>query len=235
MKRFLLCVTLFLAGLRLLAQGTESLPLFCTEPGTHLYYERVKAGNGKLIQTTDMDIERIEETADGSVVHYSVVLRKNGKREMHGGRVSLTTLVDAANNTHMDFASSVKSFVQGMFPKSNIKASGTSAILPVDMKPGDSLPDVHAKVEVSIISLTVDITGRQVLRKEQITTPAGTFDCIVTRDHKVENVPLHYKDNWVENWYAPGIGYVQHVTYDENMQTLSVEQLVRIDLFTPGS
>lgn len=229
MKKILLGVSLLLVGLQLLAQSSESLPLFCIEPGTHLYYERVKAGSGKLIQTTDMDIESVEKTADGLIIHYSVLLRKNGKREMHGGRASLTTRVDASLNTYMDFAASVKSFVQGMFPKSNIKASGTSAILPLNMKPGETLPDAHAKVEVSIITLTVDVTGRQVLRKEQITTPAGTFDCIVTRDRKVEDVPMNYKDNWVDDWYTPGIGYVQHVVYDEKMKTLAVEKLVRID------
>ena len=229
MKRILIVATLLLIGLQLFAQGTEKTPLFCFEPGTHLYYERYKAGTKQLIQTTDLEIISVEETADGKKVHYTALLRKKGKKEILGGKASLSTQIDAAGNTYMDFAASVKSFVQGVFPKSNIKASGTSAILPPDMKPGDTLPEAHAKVEVSIFTILVDVTDRQVLRKEKITTPAGTFDTIVTRDRKVEDVPLNDKDNWVENWYTPGIGYVQHVIYDKDMKPEAIEKLVRID------
>ena len=68
MKKILLGVSLLLVGLQLLAQSSESLPLFCIEPGTHLYYERVKAGSGKLIQTTDMDIESVEDSLEAKLM-----------------------------------------------------------------------------------------------------------------------------------------------------------------------
>ena len=229
MKRFILCFLLLWTGIQISAQNDVKVPLFCIEPGTHLYYERHKSGSDHLLQTTDMDILSVEQTADGMLVHYSVVLRNKGKREMYGGKAALTTTIDAQGNTYMDFAASVKSFVQGVFPEVNVKTSGTSAILPLDMEAGQVLPDAHAVLELPLFTIRVDVTGRQVLGREQVTTPAGVFDCIVVRDHKVEDVPLNYKDNWVDDWYFPGVGYVQHVVYGKGMIPEAVEQLVRID------
>lgn len=229
MMRFCLSIAILLACIPLGAAGPDKKPLFCTDPGTHLYYERYKANSQQLLQTTDIDVDSVEETAKGLLVHTSVVLRQKGKRVMLGGKASITTAIDAAGNTSSDLASSVKGFVLEVFPKAKIKSSGTLAVMPRLLHPGDTLPEAHCRLELPLLVITVDVTGREVLRKEQITTPAGTFDCVVVRSRKVEDIPLHYKDNWQDDWYAPGIGYVRHMIYDKNMNPAAVEELVRID------
>lgn len=57
---------------------------------------------------------------------------------------------------------------------------------------------------------------------------AGDFDCIVVRERKKEDAPLHHLDNYLENWYVPNLDYVRHDVYDENMVLEQSEVLVRI-------
>ena len=96
------------------------------------------------------------------------------------------------------------------------------------MQPGDTLPETHCSVKVMGITVRFDITERKVLRRQRITTPAGTFDCIVVRERKQEHAPFHHLDDWLDNYYVRGLGYVRHDKYDKNMRLEESEVLVRI-------
>ena len=71
-------------------------------------------------------------------------------------------------------------------------------------------------------------TGRTVLRRETITTPAGTFHCIVAREFKEETAPMHHESQWSDTWYAPGVGYVRHDELDSKFRPKTMEILVSI-------
>lgn len=225
MKKGILLFLAFLSTLSLLAQE----PLFCTRPGTKLYYERYKAGTTKLTQTTLFEIESSKATAKGQEVHYAVTMAKANGSELYGGRAIQTTLIARNGDVNMNFAETVKGFIRNMFSRSNIEVTEAWALLPAIMHPGDTLPETHCTVTVAGIHVYFHITGRRVLRKETITTPAGTFDCIVVREHKEEDAPFHHPDNWLDNYYAPGYGYVRHDKYDKNMHLQESEVLVRIE------
>ena len=38
--------------------------------------------------------------------------------------------------------------------------------------------------------------------------------------------PFHHLDNWLDDYYVPGIGYVRHDKYDKNMRLQESEVLV---------
>ena len=96
---------------------------------------------------------------------------------------------------------------------SKVAPSAFRLRIPANLKPGDRLPDAHARVKTGVLTHTMDITEREVLRTERITVPAGTFDCVVLREHKVEHGVGRERDNICENWYAPGIGPIRHDSY----------------------
>ena len=201
-------------------------PFFCVTPGCVQYYERTKVKNGKLTQTTLFEIESARAEAGGKVVSYYVTMKKAGGAQIFGGRTLLSVTIDADGTTHMDFGASVRNFIKNLFKDAEINCEGNAAILPADMKPGDTLPEAHCVLTSGILKLTIDVTGRQVLRYETITTPAGTFDCIVVREHKVENAPMHHYDSWSQTWYARGVGYVRHDVLGKNMETEYSEVLI---------
>ena len=221
MKKALLLLEALLCTLPLLAGE----PFFCTRPGTVLHYERYKAKSQKLTQTTLFEIE----SYDGSRVNYAVTLKKANGSDLFGGRAQQTSYISPNGDTSLDFGQTVKSFVQNMFPSAKVTATEAKALLPAQMQPGDTLPDVHCTVKVVGVRAQFNVTGRVVLRRERITTPAGTFDCVVVREHKEEDAPFHHPDNWLDNYYVPGLGYVRHDLYDKNMRLLESEVLVRIE------
>ncbi len=201
-------------------------PFFCTKAGTKLYYERYKAGTRKIVQTTDFEIDSLVSTGNGKrQVIYGVTMKKNGKKPIFGGRADLVAQIDANGDTHMDFGATVLSFLKNLFPNAKSEITGTDALLPADAKPGDVLPDASCKVSLGLLSVTIEVTERQILRRERISTPAGDFDCIVVRERKKEDAPLHHRDNYLENWYVPNMGYVRHDVYNDKMELEQTELL----------
>ena len=225
MKKALLLLTVLLFTLPLLAGE----PYFCTRTGTKLYYERYRAKDHKLTQTTLFEID----SYDGSQVRYAVSLKKANGSDMFGGRALQSAYIADNGDVAMDFGQTVKVFLLNMFPGMKITTSESFALLPQNMQPGDTLPETHCTVKITGITALFDVTDRTVLRREQITTPAGTFDCMVVRERKRENAPLHHHDNWLDNYYVPGLGYVRHDKYDKNMRLQESEVLVRIE--KPGA
>ena len=220
---------LFMGFLLLGLTAMAGEPFFVTKGNRTLYYERYKAGTTTLTQTTNLEIGTITGTAaSGRKVNYGMLLRKANGKELFGGRADLVVGIDPNGDVRMDFAATVTAILRNYFPKAKITSEGDSALLPADMKPGDTLPDAHCTVTVGVIKVDVDVTERTVLRRETITVPAGTFDCIVTREHKVEEASIQHNDTWSDSWYVPGIGYVRHDTYDKKMRLQTSEVLISV-------
>ncbi|MCR5070811.1 MAG: hypothetical protein K6A62_02640 [Bacteroidales bacterium] len=211
MKRILPIMMLLLACFAALAGE----PYSCTTPGRTLTYERTKA-NGRLERTTTMEYTAVRRVGNVRYVDCILTVLGPGGGEQFGGPSKQTTLITADGTVKQDLAESMKAVIHNVFQGASQSAEGTPAILPADMKPGDKLPDGHAVVKTGIMTHTMDIIEREVLRYERITVPAGTFDCVVLREHKIEHGIGRNRDTVCENWYAPGIGPVRHDSYYYN-------------------
>ena len=216
-----LSLLLLLAGLPLAAGE----PYFCLQPGKTLYYERYDADSGKLRRTTTLHIVSVRQTAAGREVDYTFRLGRPGGGALYGGPAALTVTVDADGGVRTDMGASLKAVLRGLFPKAEMRSEGTAALLPPGMKVGDRLPEAHCTVDVKGAKYRIDVTQRRVLREERITVPAGTFDCLVVIEHKVERGPGRNRTTTAESWYVPGIGYVRHDTYDKNFRLETREVL----------
>jgi hypothetical protein len=173
-----------------------------------------------------LDIGAVLQDGPAKIVYYGMTLRKASGKALYGGTANLTTRIEGNGDVGMDLGAAVKAVIQNLFPRANITYSGDAAIMPAQMAAGDVLPECHCEVKVSAFTYHIDVTERVVLRKEQLTTPAGTYDCVVVREHKVEDGPMHHGDFWSDTWYAPGIGYVRHDTFDKKMRLESSEILI---------
>jgi len=225
MKRALLLLAALVSALPLLAGE----PFFCTRPGTRLHYERYKVKSNKLTQTTLFEIESNLESASGREVHYAVTMKKANGKELFGGRTRQMVTIAPNGDLAFNFGQTVKSFVQNMFPGIKVSIKESVALLPENIQPGDTLPDIHCMGKVMAFSVSFDVTDRTVLRRERITTPAGTYDCLVVRERKQESSYIHHRDNWQDNYYVSGLGYVRHDVIDSNMQLQESEVLIRIE------
>lgn len=208
MKRALLILLLLLSGQSALAGE----PFTSTSAGRSLVYERTKA-NGNVEYTTTMKYTGVRHEGGKTILDIILTFKSPAGKELYGGPASMTTVVTADGTTEQDLGASLKAVLHNMFPGAAQEVESVPARLPVNLKPGDRLPDARCRVRTGVLVHTMDITERVVLRTERITVPAGTFDCVVLREHKVEHGIGRERDNICENWYAPGVGPVRHDSF----------------------
>lgn len=208
MKRMLLLILLLLPGLSVLAGE----PFTTTTAGRTLVYERTKA-NGNVEYTTTMKYTGVRHEGGKTILDIIFTIKSPAGKELYGGAAPMTTTVTADGTTEQDLGASLKAVLHNMFPGAAQEVESVPARLPKDLKPGDRLPDARCRVRTGVLTHTMEITEREVLRTERITVPAGTFDCVVLRERKVEHGIGRERDNICINWYAPGIGPIRHDSY----------------------
>ena len=110
----------------------------------------------------------------------------------------------------------------------DIKANGNGVLLlPANLSVGQTLPDATSSWDISskgtttiMTTLSISITNRQVVSKESIVTPAGTYDCFnITANMKMVTaimgmeIPFEVSS---EEYYCPGVGLVKSVSYSKS-------------------
>ena len=119
---------------------------------------------------------------------------------------------------------------QLMMQYENMETSitGSDVILPNNMKVGDELPDAEMNVSVDVggISMNIDVMmlDRKVVEEESITTPAGTFDCLVIEYQSSIKMGLERKGS-AKQWIAKGVGMVKQEDYNKRGKVTSSTML----------
>lgn len=200
-------LTLLAVSLGLRAQG-----YFCDREGAQLEYVRKNVKDGSVEWRHVINVKEVSKGADGSVVtSVSTFLKPNGKPYYKGDITERVTL-RPNNDVWVDMEDVTVEYVKGRFGL-NATAESAPSILPADMQPGDTLPQVTGKGKVSLLTFSYRIWDRKVLRRETLVVPAGTFDCIVLQERKLESGPGHNRDVLNQTWYCKGVGFVRHDTY----------------------
>ena len=228
MKRVILSTLLVLVLVAPRLQARNDEPYYCTTVGTTLYYERYAAGKDKLLQTTTMEIESVENAPGGKLVKYALTMRNRLGGNMYGGRTPLEVRIGNQSDVFLDMGATIRAMLRKQFNISSVTSNGNPAVLPANMAPGDTLPESHSTVTLAGINYHIELTNRMVLRRDRVTIPSGTVECVVIRERKCEWGPGYNKDEWNENWYVRGLGYVRHDVFDKNGKPKSSERLVSV-------
>ncbi len=227
MTRFLrYAAALLLLVLPLCAEGQT---YFCTKDGARLTYRRTTIKDASTKWVNEWTIGPSKTASDGSrIVSYTVFQKDaKGKSKMKAP-VKLSVGISPEGDVLMDLSQSALVLARAFLPKAEISAHGKMTVLPSSMKAGDRLPDASVIAGYAKLSYSANVTERKVLRLETITTPAGTFDCIVVSEHKVEKAPAYSRVTTALTWYSDGIGMVRHDTYDKDMKKETSEVLVSV-------
>lgn len=101
----------------------------------------------------------------------------------------------------------------------DINVESDQMTLPSNLKAGQILGNgrVTAKIVnsgINIMTINVDITNRQVVGFEKVTTPAGTFDCVVISYDVETKLMLKMKMSG-KQWFSKNIGVVKTETYNK--------------------
>jgi len=209
MKRFLCLLCLIaLFEINLCAQG-----YFLDNTSATLEYVRKDASDGRFRWRHKINVTDIKETdTHNFYTTRSVFTKQNGKPLYRGDVLEKSIVEKSTGDVSLDVADAMASYIKA---RTGINATGKGVLssLPAQIQPGDTLVPVFAQAKVGPLTYQVSVTDRKVLRRENLSVPAGTFDCIVVQEHKVESGPGHHRDVVNVSWYSKGVGYVRHDTY----------------------
>ena len=109
---------------------------------------------------------------------------------------------------------------------------GGNLEIPSSMKPGDLLKSGDMKMAFSsggmtIMNMTINISNRKVEAVENLTTPAGTFECNKISYDVATKMMVNVKTRGIE-WYAKGVGMVKSETYSTDGKLLGSNLLTAL-------
>lgn len=103
--------------------------------------------------------------------------------------------------------------------------SGDRLAIPNILHVGQDLPDASASIEIDAQVLTanydIGLSDRKVIRREEVSTPAGTYNCYVITYKNRLSGRLLSKTYDCTDWIAKGIGMVKQETYKPNGRLMS--------------
>jgi len=112
-----------------------------------------------------------------------------------------------------------------------MEVTGTPMELPSVMQPGQSLKpsEITIAIDAGIMKVnTVVKTEGKFLSIEDVKVPAGTFRCHKITQKITTAAVIVTTTQTVVSWYAPDIGNVKTVTYDDKNNLVSSSELVEV-------
>lgn len=202
---------------------------FCSTKGATLRYERYDPEGETHWWTQISRINAVRTRQDGvREVDFTTTIIPDKEKTMVKGDVNSTALLYPDGAVEVNVSDAAAYVARQLFSSLNFTVKGGTSTLKATLKPGDILEDIHGTVDWKGIKLTIDFTDRKVLRRETVTVPAGTFDCIVVREHKLEKAPLHKRDRITYTWYTLDYGMIRHDTHFPDGRQECSEQLYTI-------
>lgn len=109
--------------------------------------------------------------------------------------------------------------------KLRVRAKGDGFVIPLQPKLNDKYRDLKFKLTFSIYGLkpkvNIMVLDREVIRREVVETPMGSFDTYLLRSKWRLNIKFLLIINETEDfemyqWIAPGLGVIKEITTDED-------------------
>jgi len=136
------------------------------------------------------------------------------------------------NGISIDYNSLGNMGMLKQFEQMETEISGINMILPNDLSVGQKLPDAAMNMKISMgitMEVNVKITDREIIAKESITTPAGTFDCYVMQATTKMDMMGKNMTSITKSWFAEGVGMVKQITKGEGGKMDSSSELTKFE------
>lgn len=193
-------------------------PLVFSQNDCNMYYPLKE---GAKFQLTSFD----KKNKPTAIMDYSVVNVSNtasGKIGTIRGRAtdekgkdlveSEFQVVCKNNKLSVDYKTLLSPQMMDQFGEMEYEINGTNLDWPNDLTVGESLPDANMTMKVGMsginMNMSVDMINRKVIGQEKVTTPAGTFDCLVITYDTDVNMGIRQKMS-SKQWVSKGVGMVK--------------------------
>lgn len=194
--------------------------------GTLIEYTNYRKGEIESVQT--QRVLQVETSGDTLVTLFDVVIILEKDKQP----IQFTTPLKChAGIIYTDVRSALPSQEAYQMPDMQLEVSGDGMTFPLNMKPGQILPDNTFEVSLRMGGMQVmktryTVKNRIVIAEESITTAAGTYPCFKII-HDFEFNLMGKRTNRIETWYNPTVGTVKSITLDKRGQVESNMELTK--------
>ena len=190
--------------------------------GCEAYYPMKKGAEFELSQFNAKDkLESINtskilsETSVGDVYAVTVESVSKDAKGKEMSKVSFDVTC-SGDEFHLDMRSSSFGQSQQMQGMENVemKFESEDMVFPKGLVVGATLPDASMTMTASmngmtIMNTTVRVMNRKVTGKEELTTPAGKFSCIIIEEDVESKMMGMNIQSHTKSWYSLGVGMVR--------------------------
>lgn len=185
---------------------------------------------GKTDGTSDYKVTDVKTSGENTIATMSLRSSDSKGKEIIQSTYEVTC---SGKGIKIDFESLMPSSMLQQYKDMNVEVdlSGTDIELPNELSVGQSLADANVTMSVSMSGMNmktiVNMINRKVEKQEQITTEAGSFDCLVIYSENETTIMGMTRMYPARMWLAEGVGMVQQVSYDKNKDIMSTTQLTK--------
>lgn len=107
-----------------------------------------------------------------------------------------------------------------------VTITGDGFQLPTNYEVGETLPDAKSNINIVVgggisMNISIALTDQKILAKEDVTTPAGSFNCIKYTYTSNTDMMFINTETYTETWYAQGVGTVKTISTDKKGKVVS--------------
>lgn len=219
MRIYPLIIVFLLSSLGLSAQEV----FFATKEGVILEYKSYDA-QGKESGTMHYTIMKVDRIGKDMNITYQIEALDAKNKQIFKNELTITTKGGVLYTDISEFLNE-EILKKSDDKSSKVKISGNKLETPLNIKPGDPLPDANMEIAVKkrIINLkmSMKITERKVESIENISVKAGDFETYRFRSNISASAMGIKTKNLTREWVARGIGMIRSETLDKNGKTTS--------------
>ena len=180
-------------------------------------------------QTGKIAYELIDKVEDGNTITFTI---KNVTYDDKGKEIFSNTYNAKCVDGEFEFDMAYKMNGESLkaYQNMDVEIDASEFEIPsMDASPGTILDDGTLEVGIgadgaSMFKMTIFITDRKIEAKENITTPAGSFDCIVLSQNVTTKMIVNVKGSSKE-WYAENVGLVRSESYNKKGKLMGYSEL----------
>ncbi|MFP4846852.1 hypothetical protein [Winogradskyella sp. PE311] len=209
-------ILIFLISLNGGFAQNDCKPYIPTKKGTQWELTNY-TGKGKVTGKTSYEV--IDKIVEGNSATFTINSKSYDKKDKLVFEGEFTAkCIDGVFDIDMDFKMDGNQLKQ--YKDMALEVDASKLDLPsLDSATGTKLKDGNLTIKAGTDSpisfnMTIDITEREVENREELTTPAGSFDCVVISQKISTKMVVRIKSASKE-WYAENIGLVRSESYNK--------------------
>ena len=210
---------------------TYSMSLFAQD--CVFYYPKKKGAKleyksfDKKDKITGRSTQLVKDISEnGGVIEALIETQSFDKKDKDLGKNEYT--VKCENGVYsVDMKSFLDAATMEAYKDMNVNVTSDNLQIPSSIKVGDVLPDGKLRVMVSsegvqVLDMSTTLSNRKVETREQITTEAGTFDCVKITYTITTKMMISVRFE-VAEWFCEGVGSVKTESYSKgNLMSYTV-------------